>query len=126
MLKKWQDEWGEIVQIVRVTRFRERLHSDQRPSEEVSYYVVNRRLPIQKIQKAIRRHWHIENKYHHVKDTAFQEDKIPRRINPGIFSTLIDFALNRLRKNGCQNIKGKLYENSINFKKLIKQSHLIN
>lgn len=126
MLKKWQDEWGEIAQVVRVTRYRERLSPNPKPSREVSYYALNRRLSIQDIQKAIRRHWHIENRYHHVKDNAFQEDKIPRRINPIIFSTLIDFALNRLRKNGCENIKGILYENSINFNKLIKQSDLIN
>jgi predicted transposase YbfD/YdcC len=99
MLKKWQDDWSAITQVVRVTRYRERLNSKEKRSEETSFYVLNRTLPIEDIQ-AIRNHWHIENKLHYVKDVAFREDKSIKRVNPAIFSTCIDFALNRLRSYG--------------------------
>ena len=126
MLKKWQDDWSEIRRIIRVTRYRERLGSKQSPKEEVSYYVINRDLPLESAQKAIRQHWHIENQLHYVKDVAFCEDKSQRSVNPGILSTCIDIALNRLRKNKCKNIKKTIYETSLDFKGLINNEILIN
>lgn len=114
MLSKWKEEWEYIVQIVRVIRFREVIGSNN-SSSEISYYVMNRAIPIKDASKAIREHWGIENRLHYVKDTAFQEDSANRRVNPCIFSTCIDFALNRLRINECDNIKGQLYKNTLSF-----------
>ncbi len=122
MLNKWQNEWGSIEQIIRVTRFRQRLSSQQKETEEVHYYGSNRSLPVETSSQAIRRHWYIENKLHYVKDVAFQEDANIKRVNPFIFATCIDFALNRLRKSGCKNIKNKIYEISLNIENLIKSS----
>jgi predicted transposase YbfD/YdcC len=122
MLDKWQNEWGSIEQVIRVTRFRQRLNSKQKETEEVHYYASNRSLSADISSQAIRRHWYIENKLHYVKDVAFQEDANIKRVNPFVFSTCIDFALNRLRKNGCKNIKNKIYEISLNIENLIKHN----
>ena len=122
MLDKWQNEWGLIEQVIRVTRFRQRLNSTQKETEEVHYYASNRSLPAEISSQAIRRHWYIENKLHYVKDVAFQEDANIKRVNPLVFSTCIDFALNRLRKNGCKNIKNKIYEISLNIENLISNA----
>lgn len=119
MLEKWQDDWKFIQQVIRVTRHRERLHSSRRMSQEVSYYVCNRELPIQLISNAIRQHWAIENKLHYVKDVAFHEDKTRKYVKPEIFSTLIDMALNRIRAENKENVKGALFENSTNVIKTI-------
>lgn len=125
MLEKWQNDWGLVTNIIRVTRYRERLNSTQKSTQEVHYYVSNSLLSVEKYARAIRQHWYIENKLHHVKDVSFQEDKGLRRINPGIFSTCIDFALNRLRYSGCNNIKRKIYELSLNIKNLLKNECLM-
>jgi predicted transposase YbfD/YdcC len=125
MLKKWQNDWGLVTNIIRVTRYRERLNSSQESTQEVHYYVSNRLLPVEKYARAIRQHWYIENKLHHVKDVAFQEDRGLRRVNPALFSTCIDFALNRLRYSGELNIKGKLYEISLNIKNLLNNEKLM-
>ena len=125
MLKKWQNDWGLVTNIIRVTRYRERLNSPQESTQEVHYYVSNRLLPVEKYARAIRQHWYIENKLHHVKDVAFQEDRGLRRVNPALFSTCIDFALNRLRYSGGLNIKGKLYEISLNIKNLLNNEKLM-
>ena len=119
MLKKWQNDWGLVTAIIRVTRHRERFKSPQKRTQDVHYYVSNRLISVEKYAKAIRQHWFIENKLHYVKDVSFQEDKGQRRINPALFSTCIDFALNRLRKSGCDNIKKKIYELSLNINNLI-------
>lgn len=119
MLDKWQNEWGSIAQVIRVTRFRQRLNSTQQETKEVHYYVANRSLSAELSSQAIRRHWYIENKLHYVKDVAFQEDVQTKRVNPFIFSTCIDLALNRLRKSECKNIKNKIYEFSLNIKNLL-------
>ncbi len=113
MLKKWKKDWPYIVNIIRVTRYRERLRVDKTPSEEVSYYVSNVSLKAEEYGQYIRRHWLIENKVHHVKDVAFQEDKTVKRVNPFIFSTCIDFSLNRLRSIKNNSIRQNVYGASL-------------
>jgi hypothetical protein len=54
--------------------------------------------------KAIRHHWHIENRSHYVRDGSFAEDASRIRRNPGIFARLRSFASNILRFNGIDNI----------------------
>ena len=124
MLNKWQKDWGDLQQIVRVTRYRERLNSTQASTEEVHYYVSNGSLTAKALAIVIRNHWYIENKLHYVKDVAFQEDNTVKRVKPGIFSTCIDFALNRIRISGENNIKGTLYENSLCIKTLLNEYDL--
>src|SRR5690349_3841795 len=54
--------------------------------------------------KAIRDHWHIENRSHYVRDGSFAEDASRIRRNPGIFARLRSFAANILRFNGIHNV----------------------
>ena len=51
--------------------------------------------------KAIRFHWHIENKNHYVRDVSLGEDA------------------SRIRKNQVSNIKEALFENVLNFDNLL-------
>jgi hypothetical protein len=125
MLKNWNKEWPHIVQIIRVTRHRERLRVDKKPSQEVSYYVSNAPLTKEKYGQYIRQHWFVENKLHHVKDVAFQEDKTVKRVNPFIFSTCIDFSLNRLRAVANNSNKQKIYRASLDIFKFLEDNKLL-
>lgn len=54
-----------------------------------------------------------------MRDVSLGEDASRIRVNPGIFARLRSFALNILRKNKVTNIKGTLFENALNFEKLL-------
>jgi predicted transposase YbfD/YdcC len=112
MLQKWT-EWGVVQRVIRVTRWREVRGKAQTVS--VNYYLSNRDLPAQTYGNSIRAHWSIENQSHYVRDTAFLEDHTHKRINPFIFASCIDFALNLLRRAGIHNIRQALYKTSLDF-----------
>jgi predicted transposase YbfD/YdcC len=114
MLKLWQNDWPYIREVIRVTRYREELRKSK-PTITVHYYVSNRELSTTQYAKYIREHWWIENKLHNVKDVAFQEDSQTKHVNPYIYSTCIDMALNIMRVNKIDNIKSSLYQNSLDF-----------
>lgn len=118
ILRKWP-EWRHVKRIIRVTRLRERIGIDKKSMIEVSYYGSNRCLSIKEFAKDIREHWWCENKNHHVKDTAFQEDKTTKRIKAFNFAVLISIALNILRVNESENIRGDIYKNTMNFDLMI-------
>jgi len=54
-----------------------------------------------------------------------KEDESRIRINPENISTIRSFALNILRKNKVKNIKGELYENSLDFFNLYSYQQFI-
>lgn len=115
-------EW-RVETIIKVTRKTVRISAikEYKDVEEISYYASSKKLTPKKMANAIRRHWHIENVLHYVKDTAFIEDKCKRRRNPAIFATVIDFAMNIMRANGCSNIRGELYSISLDFCSAMKR-----
>ncbi len=116
MLKKWA-EWQDVKSVIRVTRARSvrcRTQKRYKDSLETSYYVCTRKLSAATLGSAIRRHWFVENKLHYVKDVSFREDFTRKEQAPINFSILIDIALNILRLNNVKNIKGALYEISLN------------
>jgi hypothetical protein len=59
-------------------------------------------------------HGSTHHKLHYVKDVSFREDFTRKEQAPINFSILIDIALNILRLNNVKNIKGALYEISLN------------
>jgi predicted transposase YbfD/YdcC len=116
MLDKWKKEW-KIKRIIQVTRYRHKLGED--PTIEESYYVSNGKLTVRKFAKYIRKHWFIENKVNYVKDMTFREDGTTKRIRPHNFSTLIDFAMNLLRKRSEKNIRSARYSCAWNIGKAL-------
>lgn len=73
---------------------------------------------------AIRGHWGIENKNHHVKDATMKEDFSRIRINPQNIARLRSFALNIMRHNKVGNINAELYSNVLDFENLLKYGGL--
>jgi predicted transposase YbfD/YdcC len=78
-------------------------------SRETSHYLSNRPIDAEKAADAVRQHWHIENRSHHVRDVTLREDASRIRTNPGIFARLRSFAANILRFNQRNSVRQDRY-----------------
>lgn len=92
--------------------------------ENISYYTATFSYTADKMAKIIRGHWGIENKNNYVRDTALKEDLSRIRLNPGIFARLRSFALNILRFNKVENIKGALQINSLDINSIFEYQEI--
>src|SRR5690349_22184599 len=90
-----------------------------RPRREVAYYVSQVRLDADDFGRAVRAHWGIENRVHHVRDRTLREDDSRIRRRPGIFARLRSFALNVLRAGGVTNVSEALYTNALSLDRLL-------
>ncbi|MEU8265337.1 ISAs1 family transposase [Micromonospora sp. NPDC048999] len=95
-------------QAMRITRTRT-LASSGKTSRETAYLTVS--LPAadaqpDDLQDWIRRHWHIENRVHHVRDVTFREDLHQARTGtgPAVIATLRNTAIGYHRTNGEADI----------------------
>jgi len=80
---------------------------------ETAYCVSQVRLDAEDFGRAVRAHWGIENRDHHVRDRTLGEDASRIRRRPGIFARLRSFALNILRANGVGNVSEAVYVNAL-------------
>ena len=106
-------EWRHAVAaIIRVERVVQTFQPDTglwKRSSETSYYLSNQPIDAAIAADAIRRHWHIENRSHHVRDVTLGEDASRIRTNPGIFARLRSFAANILRFNQIRSVRQDRY-----------------
>ncbi len=115
-------EWGLVKVVIKVTRFQRRYHTKKnswKNSDEVSFYISTTALSAELFCQAIRRHWHIENKNHYVRDVTLGEDLSRIRINPHIFAKLRSFALNILRANRVENVSVELFDNCMDINRVL-------
>lgn len=111
-------DWaGLITTAARVTRLT--WHKDTtsglwKKTLSVSFYACQTTLSAAALGAAIRQHWGIENRSHHVRDVSFFEDHSRIRTKPGHFARFRTFALNILRANGTTNVSKDLYINALN------------
>ena len=89
-----------------------------RPRHEVAYYVSQARLDAVTFGRAVRAHWGIENRDHHVRDRVLREDDSRIRRKPGVFARLRSFALNILRAGGVSNVSEAVYTNALSLDRL--------
>ncbi|MDM8544567.1 ISAs1 family transposase [Desulfococcaceae bacterium HSG9] len=80
-------------------------------SDETSFYISTTVLSAEEFNTAIRNHWRIENRNHHVRDVTMKEDESRIRTNPHIFEKLRSFAINIFRKNNVKNVSLELFNN---------------
>jgi predicted transposase YbfD/YdcC len=112
---QWSGYVESVICVERQTSVfstKEKIYKDR---SELAVYIANHKVNAMQSSSLIRKHWYIENKDHHVRDVTLREDESRIRINPENMSTVRSFALNVLRKNNIENIKGELYENSLDF-----------
>lgn len=116
------DKWNLVKVVVKVERYRQVFDTKSRSwknSDETSFYISTIVLSAQEFCQAIRTHWGIENRNHHVRDVTLGEDKSRIRTNPNIFAKLRSFALNILRKNDVENISLELFDNCMNLDRVL-------
>jgi predicted transposase YbfD/YdcC len=110
-------KWDLVEVVVKVERYRQLFDTKSKTwknSDETSFYISTIVLSAQEFCHAIRNHWGIENRNHHVRDVTMGEDRSRIRTNPHIFAKLRSFALNILRKNNVENVSLALFENCMN------------
>jgi len=110
-------EWNHAKELVVIHRIREVFSTKTKKwseTQETSFYISTTSLKACEYMHAIRVHWAIENKNHHVKDVTLVEDASRIRINPGNFAKLRSWALSILRINQIKNVSKALYENTLN------------
>ena len=78
-------------------------------SRETSHYLSNRPIAAEQAAHAVRQHWHIENRSHHVRDVTMGADASRIRTNPGIFARWRSFAANILRFNQQNSVRQDRY-----------------
>jgi predicted transposase YbfD/YdcC len=111
------EKWALVKVVVKVERSRQVFEPKTKTwkhSDDISFYISTIVLSAQQFCLAIRDHWGIENRNHHVRDVTMGEDTSRIRVNPHIFAKLRSFALNILRKNKVENVRLELFENSLN------------
>ena len=120
-LAPWQTH---AVEAVRVTR--RVLHKDVatgwkwRPTHEVAWYASTQQgNTAAYYAAAIRGHWGVENRVHHVLDVSMHEDASRVRKSPTILSILRSFALNILRFNQITNVADALWRNAMNLNRVL-------
>jgi predicted transposase YbfD/YdcC len=115
-------KWHLVEGVVKVERSRKLFDTKTKTwknSDETAFYISTTLLSAQEFCQAIRNHWGIENRNHHVRDVTMGEDKSRIRTNPHIFAKLRSFALNILRKNKVDNVSLELFENCMNLDHLL-------
>ena len=118
-IEEWHDHFYTLVEIQRHTEVFDTGKKDWVPRQETAYYVSTATLSAADAAQAIRAHWGIENRSHYVRDVTLGEDASRIRRNPGIFAILRSFALNLLRFNGIQNVSQALYDNALDFNRVL-------
>lgn len=115
----WHDHFDLLIEVQRHTEVFNTRHKDGRERQETAYYLSTVALTAAQAAEIIRGHWGVENRLHYVRDVTLGEDASRIRRNPGIFALLRSFVLNLLRFNGVTNISLGLYDNALDFDRLL-------
>lgn len=121
-------DWNHAKELVVIRRIRQVFSTKTKKwneAQETSFYISTTSLNASEYMHAIRIHWAIENKNHHVKDVTLVEDASRIRINPGNFAKLRSWALGILRINHIKNVSKALYENTLNISAPLNYSGLL-
>jgi len=105
----WRDTVATIIRVERIVQRFLPVTGMWKRSGEISYYLSNRPVDDPRAADAIRRHWHIENRSHHVRDVTLGEDASRIRKNPGVFARFRSFAANILRFNQRNSVRQDRY-----------------
>lgn len=118
-IAEWHDHFCALIEVHRYTEVFDTRQKHWVPRQETAYYLSTVALSAADAAQAIRDHWSIENRAHYVRDVTLGEDASRSRRNPGIFAILRSFALNLLRFNDITNISLELYDNALDFNRLL-------
>ncbi len=115
----WQALVSCVARVSRLTYVKDTRTGLGATREEVGHYPCQARHGAKVLGGAIRAHWGIENRAHHVRDVTLDEDASRIRTRPGMMACIRSVALNVLRANGVQNVSLALYTNAVSFDQLL-------
>lgn len=115
---EWDSHIKTVVKITRSSAICNAKTKQYDNRSETAFYLCNRLINADKAHQVVINHWGIENRNHYVRDVSLQEDNSRIRKNAYNISVLRSLAINIFRKNNIANIKGELYENSLNWTKV--------
>lgn len=118
-MEDWHNHFCTLIEVHRDTEVFDTRQKRWVPRQETAYYLSTAALSAADAAHAIRNHWGIENRSHYVRDVTLGEDASRIRRNPGVFAMLRSFALNLLRFNDIPNISLELYDNALDFNRLL-------
>jgi len=121
------EKWLNVESIIKIDRERIVFNTKEKKWDnkgETSYYISTIIPSAKESNEAIKGHWGIENKNHHVKDATMREDFSRIRVNPQNIARLRSFALNIMRYNNVKNINAELFGNALDFGNLFKYKGL--
>lgn len=104
------DGWRKLTSLVMVQR--ERRRGDQSQTETV-YFISSLSPDAERLLRAVRHHWRIENSLHWVLDVIFREDDARLRVGDGAenFAILRRMVLNLLRRHPAKlSLKRKRFK----------------
>jgi predicted transposase YbfD/YdcC len=115
----WRPWIACAARVSRLSRCKDTRAGLWRPRREVAYYVSQVPLDAAAFGRAVRSHWGIENRDHHVRDRVLREDDSRIRREPGVFARLRSFALDILRARGVTNVSEAVYTNALSLDRLL-------
>ncbi len=116
---EWQPLIACVARITRLTWCKDTRSGLWKARGEVAYYACQISLDAVSFGRAVRAHWGIENRAHHVRDRVLREDDSRIRRKPGIFARIRSFALNILRANGITNVSEAIFTNALSLDQLL-------
>ena len=115
----WQPLIGCGARGSRLTWLKDTRSGLWKARKEVAHYACQICLDAPRFAEAIRGHWGIENRDHHVRDRILREGESRIRRKPGIFARIRSFVLNILRANGVANVSQALYRNALDLERIL-------
>lgn len=120
---EWQGCVATLIRVTRRTLSRVAATGMWQKRCEVAYYLASTSQPHAGAwATAIRGHWGIENRNHHVRDVSCHEDKSRIRDNPGIMARTRSMTLNILRANGVTNVAEAFWKGGLSLDRVLKYS----
>jgi len=116
---EWQGVIACAARITRLSWCKDTRTGLWRSRRETAYHVSQIELDAEGFGYAVRAHWGIENRAHHVRDRLLGEDASRIRCHPGIFARIRSFALNILRAHGVANVSEAIDTNALSFDGLL-------
>src|SRR3954447_15235940 len=116
---EWRGTTARAARIARLSWCKDPRAGLWRPRREGAYYVSQVPLDAADFGRAVRAHWGIENRDHHVRDRVLREEESRTRRAPGVFARLRSFALNILRADGIGNVSEAVYVNALSLDRLL-------
>ena len=115
----WQPLTATVARVARLTWVGDTSTGFWQAREAVACYACQSRLDAARFARAVRNHWGIENRDHHVRDRVLAEDDSRIRRKPGMVARLRSFAVNILRANGVTDVSQALYANALSLDRLL-------